>query len=268
MEVFISWSGDRSKAVAKLLKEWLGDVIQYVDPWISTEMDRGSAWFEQILNQLGKTSFGIVCLTAENQHEPWIQFESGAIAKRLDKSWVCTLLVDLGYTDVKGPLQNFNHTSPGDKESMRLLISTLNGALGEDGLKADKLDRAFETHWGTFKARFDRALSGNQPNQPKAERNANDLMIEILGTVRSIDHRLVHVKLPGAPLISEDVDRTNIKNVLPYQYWERIQQLTILLELKQGTSEDEIRSMLIHNGVEPMFAELAVRKAVEELKAE
>lgn len=71
MKVFLSWSGDRSKAVAELLDEWIQCVIQAVDPWMSSkDIDRGSLWFSEITDQLQNTSIGIICLTQDNKNKP------------------------------------------------------------------------------------------------------------------------------------------------------------------------------------------------------
>jgi len=71
MKVFISWSGPFSKQVAELLRDWVGDVLQGVQPWISSEdIEKGSFWFGEISNQLAETSFGIICLTTENKDAP------------------------------------------------------------------------------------------------------------------------------------------------------------------------------------------------------
>ncbi len=49
MNVFISWSGPRSRAVAELLRDWIKCVLQATRPWISTrDLDRGSMWFNDI----------------------------------------------------------------------------------------------------------------------------------------------------------------------------------------------------------------------------
>ena len=84
MKVFLSWSGERSKAVAELLNNWLCCVIQAARPWISTrDIDRGALWFSEINEQLQDTSVGIICLTQENKNKPWILFEAGALTKGL-----------------------------------------------------------------------------------------------------------------------------------------------------------------------------------------
>jgi len=73
-----------------------------VDPWLSTkDIDKGSLWFSGITNQLSNTQNGIVCLTKANLNNPWILFESGALAKGLTSNRVYTFLVDLKPNDVK-----------------------------------------------------------------------------------------------------------------------------------------------------------------------
>jgi len=40
--VFISWSGPRSKQAAEALREWLGNVLQNARPWMSaTDIEKG-----------------------------------------------------------------------------------------------------------------------------------------------------------------------------------------------------------------------------------
>jgi hypothetical protein len=49
MEIFISWSGNRSKAIAELLKRWIKQVLQGTQPWISTQdIESGSLWFSEL----------------------------------------------------------------------------------------------------------------------------------------------------------------------------------------------------------------------------
>src|SRR4051812_34315853 len=88
MLVFLSWSGQRSKAVAEELERWLRQVIQTVEPWISTDIDKGLRWGPELSDRLEGSKIGIICLTKDNLDTRWILFEAGALSKTKD-TYVC-----------------------------------------------------------------------------------------------------------------------------------------------------------------------------------
>lgn len=190
MKVFISWSGDRSKQVAELLDDWIQCVIQAVDPWMSSkDIDRGALWFTEISDQLSNTSVGIVCLTKENKDKPWILFESGALAKGLSSNRVCTFLIDLSPTDLENPLAQFNHTFP-TRDSVWELVRTINLTLKEKALKESILEKVFDTYWSQFEEDFKRIIDTTPVTEIIAKRKDNDIMLDVLSTVRLLDRRL------------------------------------------------------------------------------
>lgn len=201
MNVFLSWSGNRSKEVALFLKEWLSCVIQSIHPWVSSkDIDRGSLWFSEISQQLSETSVGIICLTQENKEKPWILFEAGALAKGLHSSRVCTFLIDLEPKDVGDPLAQFNHTLP-EKESILDLVSTLNSA-GEQKLLDDAvLSRVFETYWAQFEDGFRKIIDSTKPSPAKPRPQA-DILSEILDTTRSLSQRIRRIEDQAAQVQS------------------------------------------------------------------
>jgi hypothetical protein len=146
--VFISWSGERSKTVAQRLREWLPDVIQAARPWMSaSDIDKGARWAEEISAALATTKAGIICLTRENLTAPWLLFEAGAIAKTNDpKTRVWTYVLDeLKPEALPAPLKMFQAT-PADKSHTHELLRSINSYLDEP-IANDRLDRAFEKNW-------------------------------------------------------------------------------------------------------------------------
>jgi hypothetical protein len=109
MKVFISWSGVRSKAVAQTLHDWLPQVMNAVEPWMSSEdMRKGSLWRLTLAEELESTHVGVICLTPENLRAPWLLFEAGALSKlyREKDAHVCTYLIGMRFADViEGPLE-------------------------------------------------------------------------------------------------------------------------------------------------------------------
>jgi hypothetical protein len=54
MDLFLGWSGTCSKAVAEALKLWLSQVLQAVEPWISSDIDKGARWSDEVATRLAQ----------------------------------------------------------------------------------------------------------------------------------------------------------------------------------------------------------------------
>src|SRR5690606_35355682 len=181
--------------VAELLDDWIQCVIQAVDPWMSSkDIDRGALWFTEISDQLSNTSVGIVCLTKENKDKPWILFESGALAKGLTSNRVCTFLIDLAPTDLENPLAQFNHTFP-TKDSVWELVRTINLTLKENALKESILSKVFDTYWRQFEKDFKEIVATTPEIEQPVKRKDNDIMLDVLSTVRLLERRLRSIEL-------------------------------------------------------------------------
>lgn len=146
--VFISWSGPRSKAAAEALKEWLPTILQAARPWMSaSDIDKGTRWREEVTAALDAMKAGIICLSPENLTAEWLLFEAGALSKTRDpKAHVWTyLLADLKPQDVKDPLAMFQATIA-EKEDTRKLIHSINKNL-DAGVVEARLDHLFDKLW-------------------------------------------------------------------------------------------------------------------------
>ncbi|HLX73040.1 MAG TPA: toll-Interleukin receptor [Verrucomicrobiae bacterium] len=185
MKVFISWSGELSHRVAAILNDWIPNVIQNAQPWLSSEdIEKGEIWFGAISEKLSDISIGIICLTVENLNAPWILFEAGSLSKGLTKNRVCTLLIENQSTDLKPPLSQFNWTRP-VKADMAKLVETINAVDKDKALPAERLTKAFERWWPDFEERFKAAKKG-LTTTATAKRNPEEMIEEILTTVRAI----------------------------------------------------------------------------------
>jgi TIR domain len=188
MKVFISWSGKRSNYVAKTLYEWIPRVIQNVEPWLSEEIPKGVRWSPEIAKALDETKFGVFCVTPENQGEPWLNFEAGALSKTVtERTYVCAYLIELRPIDVIGPLKEFQLTNS-DKQDTERLMKTMNKAQVDRALS----DKAFEDSFSVWWPRLEEKLKQLPPPEKPVpgSRNPESIQDEILELVRKIDQRL------------------------------------------------------------------------------
>src|SRR5258708_1755565 len=120
VKVFISWSGDLSRALAVELRQWLPMVVHQVDAWISgREIGPGQRWALALGRELAESHFGIICLTADNLESPWILFEAGAVSRSLEAR-VVPLLFGIKPSDLAGPRAQFQSVQADRSEERRV----------------------------------------------------------------------------------------------------------------------------------------------------
>lgn len=153
MDVFISWSGDRSQLLARSLADILPKIIQGLNAWMSDHgISVGSRWSQELNRQLDASNFGILCLTPENISAPWLLFEAGSLGKSISEAKVVPYRLGLAAADVPFPLAQFQGVDA-NEGGTRELVRSLNAGL-EQPMEPRHLDRNFKRWWPRLEARI------------------------------------------------------------------------------------------------------------------
>jgi hypothetical protein len=187
MKIFISWSGELSQSVALILRQWLQNVIQVVDPYVSSEdIEKGSRWFSDIDKKLEESDFGIVCMTRENMNKPWILFEAGAISRSISRSRVTPLLIDFSPADLGGPLAQFQATTLSENEMLRL-VKDIGTYLGDSRFNDALIERAFHKWWPDLQQSMTQLIESVGRSDSRINvRPDRDILEEVLQTTRTL----------------------------------------------------------------------------------
>ncbi len=169
MKVFISWSGKTSRGVAEALRNWLPDVLQAVEPFVSSyDIGAGDRFPETLQRELAETHVGVLCLTPANHQAPWVLFEAGALAKTfesssqaktpesvslaktLEEGHICPYLINLAPHELKQPLSLYQ-AKTADKSGTLELLKSINKRLGKGQISDARLEKSFERWWPDLK---------------------------------------------------------------------------------------------------------------------
>jgi hypothetical protein len=184
MKVFLSWSGDSSKSLALLFKDWLPSIINQVETFMSAEdIEKGERWSAHLAKELEDTKFGIIFLTPDNINAPWILFEAGALSKVVESSKVAPILHGLNHSDLKGPLIQFQATTISKEEISKLLLS-INASLGDDTLEEKIILRSLDVWWPKLEADI-KDVSVNKAKPDSKKEKLDSSIEEILINTRN-----------------------------------------------------------------------------------
>lgn len=139
MKVFICWSGARSKAFAEILQSWFPKVLgATIKPIVSMDISKGAVWFEELNTLLADARAGVICVTPEALHSPWIHYEAGVLTKALGDTRteftkrkhlhpirLFTFLHGVEVSELQGPLAAFQSTSAQNPEDTQRLLQTM-----------------------------------------------------------------------------------------------------------------------------------------------
>ena len=232
-----------------------------------SDIDQGTRWSSEIATQLEQANIGIICLTPDNVLSPSLHFEAGALSKALDKSRVCTYLLDLAPTDLRWPLADFQATRANRDETKKLLIA-INKALGEQSLPVERLGKTFERWWPELEAQIAKLPpSGNVAQSSRPDR---ELLQEILELLRSrrIDERAQE----SAAVLRAATDRLHMMQVELAALQSRRDELQsrreALIDASRGDPEGKVEVGVLRERerLEVMIRETTMR--LDETRAE
>ncbi|WP_412168291.1 toll/interleukin-1 receptor domain-containing protein [Curtobacterium flaccumfaciens pv. flaccumfaciens] len=181
MTVFISWSGDQSRAVADVFREWFPKIIQGLPVFMSEQdIPTGTRWYQEIATQLEGSSYGVICVTPENEDAPWLNFEAGAIGKVTDGTHVSPVAISMSKEALSGPLSGFNAVNL-DKVGMMTLLESINSTQGQ--VPWEHIKASAEAFW----PEMEKALSDRpRGTTPEPAFDSDEALIEVRTLVRTL----------------------------------------------------------------------------------
>lgn len=188
MKLFISWSGPRSQALAQALRDWLPLVLHYAEPWLSeSDLAAGERWAQSLAKELESCQFGIICVTRENVVSPWVLFEAGSLAKSLEGSRVIPLLLDVEFSELTGPLAQFQ-AKKSEREGVIEVIQSVNQAC-ENAVPETRVKALFEALWPDLEKKISEIPDKAAPVKSPI-RGQHEVLEELVAGFRVLEARV------------------------------------------------------------------------------
>lgn len=195
MNIFISWSGIRSNAIAQACQRFIPLVLQQVR-LISSESDieKGERWSNKLRYTVDAADVALLVITPENLNNPWLAFEAGTLSTKTKS--VESLLVDLSPADLPMPFAQFQALTL-SRTDMHRFLASLNSRL-DPPLPSNSFDTLFEVMWPKFQQELE-GLPEASPPETHAGKSAvsaslrrpdRELLEEVLTLVRQISAEL------------------------------------------------------------------------------
>lgn len=163
-DIFISWSGERSKKIAACFHKWLNKTLN-IKSWFSDKnIIIGQLWEPEIQNALKAGKIGVFFITKDNVFSPWINFEAGAISKGDAKHNVCIVRIDQDEIPKESPLFHYQNCMF-DKEGIYNLIN--NVLRNKDNLPEKSFKLIFDKYWGNLYEDYLKIIYSENPLKDK-----------------------------------------------------------------------------------------------------
>jgi hypothetical protein len=238
VKIFISWSGDLSREITKVLRIWLPKMFDRVEPWMSDiDVAAGSRALKDIEDRLNESDFGVIVVTTENHEKPWLNFEAGALSKRFDGSIarVVPLLVNFDdFYQVTTTIRQFQGVmlqkdEKPYKDGVRKLLQSISTVAGADW---PAVEARFDWSWDEFAEQIEAAKTraGSQPEPPEVDERA--LLIDLAKKLDSITRNQAKPSTTKGSYPFDHSDRDELRHAI-----HSIHRLLADAEFEYGTLE-------------------------------
>lgn len=243
--VFIGWSGEKAKAAAEALRDFLRKVIQSSDPWVSSQdIPSGSVWDSELHRTLESAVYGISCVTAENVTKPWVNYEAGAMAQKL-RGCYCPYLIDAPKNALAPtPLTRLQAREANKDETKQLVQDVCKVLSSEFGRVAP----TFDLLWPDFETALNniRASSAQQTKQRtdrevldevlNLAQRTNKLATELANRHGSLGRRIANTRIDDSAR-RDDLAREIVEELGPHGSVAAFAKLLTKLDArKKGTA--------------------------------
>lgn len=187
LKIFISWSGDLAKSIARVWHDLLLEMFDRATPWVSDlDIEAGARPLDDIKRELDGTSFGIIVVTPENQNAPWLNFEAGALSKALSDATTRVMPSLVNFTSpsqVTSPLKQFQGNLLNQEGVMKILKTIAKGVDADWSTK----ERTFNRAWSPeYEQRFNDCIANALNPAKPSTRTSEEMLDEVLTIVREI----------------------------------------------------------------------------------
>ena len=172
MRIFLSWSGDRSKAAALGLKSLLESTFpDAVDVFISDHIDAGDTWARTTRKRAGAVSIWCSVPDAGQLSSALAAIRGRGHREKFGSTRVVPYLIDdLPAAADRSPLAQFQHVKASREGTLRL-VKSINAVRENPQINEQKLETLFKGWWRDFEDTLNAlpVSAGKQPN-PRSDR--------------------------------------------------------------------------------------------------
>lgn len=222
MDVFLSWSSERSRLIGKIFNEWLSNVFPTLDIYYSPEkIEAGQKWRESVGEGLKDNYIGLFFLVEENITSEWINFEAGAISNTVGEARVIPVLHDLKPEQISGPLAQFQAQKI-SKDGLKAIVRVINNSLDSvRKIEPERLNIVFEKWYPDFELEYGKFIEEN-PKIKKDNRETEGTGVldehgqigEILNAVRRLERKMGNYENTKGSIELVKVGKINTTNSL------------------------------------------------------
>jgi hypothetical protein len=186
--IFLSWSKESGRQLATALGRLFEGTLPSAEAFISTEdIESGAPWDVVIDAKLKLASFGVICVTADNISSPWLNYEAGALATRLEGR-TAPYLLGLEPDAIKPYPFSRLQAVRSDRRGTCRLVEDVNRHLGEAiSIPIDRVHRLFGKCWDEYETEIG-AIKIGAPPPPRPD--PSESTAQILASVRNVQQQV------------------------------------------------------------------------------